>query len=246
MRTSALLAALLLGCGAFVTAEAGTAFNAVKVLPKAQAKKLARIEARQGIPAPDRWHLLVYDGESEHGLREYVVAGGEIVASRTISQFADRLSEEDVIAGAPLKIDSDEAAQIAQQYALANGLAVASMSYELKREGAEATPLWRVTCLDEQGTELGSVTLTATKGTVISHPGFSLDPQTFASGTGGEFRPQHQGAIFENEGPEEEAGVVAKPVSKKKSTKSKKKTRKPPSFFERAGGTLQKFFTGRD
>ena len=250
MRTPALLLALLLG-GTASSLAASTAFDAVKVLPKAQAKKLARIEARHGTPTPQRWHLLVHDAALERGLREYVVAAGEVVASRTLSQFADRISEEDVIAESPLKIDSDRAAEIAQQYALANGLTVASMNFELRREGADATPLWRVTCLDDAGTEVGSLVLTATKGTVVSHPGFSVDPETFASQTGSEFRPQRQSEISANEAADEEAaaepGVVAKTSSKKKTSQKKRKSREPrPNFLERAGNSVQKFFTGRN
>jgi hypothetical protein len=250
MKTSALLIALLLGGSSLTFAKTTSAFDAVKVLPKAEAKRLARIEARRGTPIPERWHLLVHDSEAESGLREYVIAAGEIIASRTVSQFADRIAPEDVIADAPLKIDSDEAAEIAQQYALANGLAVASMSYELKREGQGATPLWRVTCLNDEGAEVGALILTATRGTVISHPGFSIDPETFAAQSGGEFRPQHHGSIAGNHGVVEQgvaapATVAAKTPAKKKSSKTKKKTRKPPpNFIERTGDTLQKFFTG--
>ncbi|HEX8313174.1 MAG TPA: hypothetical protein VF614_17750 [Chthoniobacteraceae bacterium] len=247
MRIPVILLVLLLGSTLPSLAATSTAFDALKVLPKAQARKLARIEARRGTPTPERWHLLVHDAASERGLREYVVAAGEVVASRTLSQFADQISEDDVIADAPLKIDSDRAADLAQQYALANGLAVASMNFELRREGADATPLWRVTCLDEEGKELGSLILTATKGTVISHPGFSVDPETLASHGGGEFRPQHQSEIAAATDPAPDSGAVAKASSKKKTSQSKRKSREQrPNFFQRAGGTVQKFFTGRD
>jgi hypothetical protein len=57
----------------------------------------------------------------------------------------------------------ERAARIAQQYALANNLNVATMSYGLRRDGAGAAPLWKVTCWNESGDELGTLVLTAAK-----------------------------------------------------------------------------------
>src|SRR5476651_2049546 len=107
--------------------------------------------SRDGKPAPERWHILVNDPKDENGLHEYVVAGGEVVASRNLSQFAESLKPTDVMGTSGLKIDSDKVAALAQQYAAANNVTVASLNYALKKEGAEAAPLWNVTCLDETG-----------------------------------------------------------------------------------------------
>src|SRR6476620_4896310 len=77
--------------------DAQTAFDALKLLPKGVGKNLARIEAREGTPGPERWHILVHDAQSENGLREFVVADGKLVADRTLSQFAEKLTDDDVI-----------------------------------------------------------------------------------------------------------------------------------------------------
>ena len=158
------------------TEPANSALAALKLLPRGEAKRLARIEARDGTPVPERWYFIVHDPKSETGVHEYVVAGGEIVASRDVSQFAENLRVEDVVGGDALKVNSDRAAKLAQQYALANDVNVTAMQYELKKDGAAAAPLWRVTCLGEDGKELGRLVISAGKGTVVSHEGFAAEP----------------------------------------------------------------------
>ena len=158
------------------TEPASSALAALRLLPRGEAKRLARIEARDGTPVPERWYFIVHDPKAETGVHEYVVAGGEIVASRDVSQFAESLRPEDVVGGDALKVNSDRAAKLAQQYALANNMTVTSMQYELKKEGAVAVPLWSVTCLGEDGKELGRLVVSAGKGTVVSHDGFTAEP----------------------------------------------------------------------
>jgi hypothetical protein len=212
-----------------------TALNAVKLLPKSQARNLARIEAYEGTPAPDRWHLLVHDPESESGVREFVVAGGEIVASRSVSQFAQKLSAEDVIGDDIVKLDSDRLAEIAEDYARANEITPAAMNYQLKKEGAEAAPLWKVTCLDSDGKAVGTLVVTAGKGMVISHPGFAMAP------------PSQSDADFMAEAfptPAEEIEFEeAAPMERRK---PRRRAKEPAGLFRRIGGSMQKFFTGKD
>lgn len=148
----------------------------MKLLPKGEAKKLARIEAREGTPEPERWYLLTHDDQSETGLREYVVAAGEVVASRNISQFAETVEPEEVIGNDVVKFDSDKAARLLQHYATANKVPVANVHYQLRKAGPEAVPLWTLICTDARGTEHGRLVVSATKGNVIAHDGFPIEP----------------------------------------------------------------------
>lgn len=220
-------------------AEATTALSALKLLPKGQAKNVAMIEAHEGTPMPERWHVLVHDKQSETGVREYVIAGGEIVVSRNVSQFAQSLTSQDVIGVEGLKCDSDRVAQIAQDYAMANNITPASINYKLGKDGPDAAPLWRVTCLDESGNELGNLVLTAAKGNVVSHDGFQGAPI-------GEKRD-----LFAPQSIPPVAGADSVVVAEKSEQKSKRPARhrrakEPPSFFRRVGGKFQKFFTGEN
>jgi len=171
--------------------------NAIKQLPHGEAKKIALIEARDGTPYPERWHILVNDPKDENGVHEYVIAGGEVVASRNVSQFAESLKPTDVFGNSGLKVDTDKLATLVQQYAEANNVTVATLNYALKKEGAEATPLWNVTCVDESGKEVGHIVVSAGKGNVISHEGFTAEPGTSTqpletqSGTSPDGDPTH-------------------------------------------------------
>jgi len=70
----------------------------LKLLPKDARKGVARIEAREGSPNPERWHILVNDKTAENGLKEFVIADGMIVASgrsnRHVGAIADQLVEK--------------------------------------------------------------------------------------------------------------------------------------------------------
>ncbi len=166
---------MMSGCLAASCLAGGSALDAVKLLPKEHRARVAKIEARDGTPEPERWYVLVNDRAAENGLKEFVVADGAIVAERGISQFAESLTPEQVI-GDAVRFNSDRAAQLARQYAQVNGVTIASIAYQLRKDGPAAVPLWRLTCSDAIGRELGSLTITATKGAVISHQGFSVEP----------------------------------------------------------------------
>lgn len=163
---------------AFCAAKEGptTALAAIRLLPRGEYKRIARLEARDGTPVPERWHIIVHDPKDENGLHEYVVAGGEVVASRAISQFVESVKADDIVKESLIKIDSDKVGALAQEYAQANNIAISSLNYALKKEGADAAPLWNVTCLDEAGKQVGLLVISAGNGNVISHEGFTAQP----------------------------------------------------------------------
>jgi len=154
----------------------GTALDALKLIPKDVAKRLARIEAREGSPSPERWYLLVHDPAEQSGVREFVVADGKFVTSRTLSQFADTLKPADVIGADTVKVDSSHVAKLAAAFAEANGAKVGSLNYELTRDAASNLPAWKVTVLDASGDQLGVLTVNATRGAVLSSDGFEKSP----------------------------------------------------------------------
>ena len=222
MKISQLLALLIIGALPALGAES-TALDALNLLPKGQAKNLAQIEAREGNPAPQRWHFLVHDKSAESGLKEYVVAGGELVATRELSQFAQRMAAEDVIGIGAIKFNSDQAAKLLSQHALANNVSISTINYGLRKEGVEANPVWHLTALDELGKELGNLVIAASTGTIIARNGFPIEP------------------IAEIKGPLETP--PATPASKR-STRSVDAEEQRPNPLKRVGGSLKKFFTG--
>jgi hypothetical protein len=171
------IAALIITIIALLDLARGTTvLEALEMVPKDDLGSLARIEAFDGTPVPERWHILVYDPESETGVKEYVVAKGELVTSRGISQFAETLRPTDVIGKEPVKIDSDKLADVAKEYAEANDMEFATMSYHIARQQGDAKPSWRVDCRDGEGKVLGSLMVNAETGDVLSHEGFAEAP----------------------------------------------------------------------
>ena len=203
-------------------AAGSTALDAVKLLPKEQRARVALIEAREGSPAPERWHILVNDHAAENGLKEFVVADGAIVAERGLSQFAESIAPGQVF-GDSVRFDSNRAAQLVQQYALANGVTVGSIAYQLRKDGPTAVPLWRLTCYDPIGRELGSLTITATKGAVISHQGFSIEPAPVVA--------------------EKPRTVPTTEVARETTAQPFRETQPPPSTPKKSN-VLQRFFRG--
>ena len=204
---------------------------------------MARIEAREGTPAPERWYILVNDPKDENGLHEYVVAGGEVVASRNVSQFAEILKPGDVFGGEPLRIDSDRAAKIAREYAAANNVTISSMNYELKKDGTGAALLWNVTCLDEAGKEMGRVYVTANKGTVVSHDGFTADPAGIV--TEKLRSPSEVVARARETKKPAQSSAPSAPSAPRVAASTPGPTKKP-DFLQRVGGSFRNLFGGHN
>lgn len=225
-----------------------SALGALKLLPRGESKRLARIEAREGTPVPERWHFIVHDPKSAEGVHEYVVAAGEIVASREVSQFVESIRPADVFGSDALKVNSDRAARIAQLYAHANNVTVAAMHYELKKQGAAAAPLWTVTCLDDAGAEIGRVVISAGKGNVVAHPGFTVEPPppvvpvTPAATPSLAERLRHPAETAIPPKATPMPVMVAEPVLPLAVTPPPKK----PGLFDRMGDSIQKVFTGKE
>ena len=162
-------------------AESISALEALKLLPPEKAGSLARIEGREGAPGPERWHLIVYDPTQENAVQEFVVAGNKIVATRSLSQFADTLKPEDVIGSGNIKVDSNQAFRVVQAYARTNIVNVGSMNYQLTKQDAQSAPVWKIKCISEKGQNVGLIVVAADDGRVISHEGFKSDPNAGGS-----------------------------------------------------------------
>jgi hypothetical protein len=153
-----------------------TAIGALALLPKDFASQVARIEGPDGRPFPERWYVLVHDSSLPRGLREFVFSEGKLFANRGLSQFADTVSAEETFPATQVKVNSDEAAGIAAQFALLNGQQLGGVRYELAKSPAPPVPAWRLTCTAADGQALGTIVLHATKGTLLSYQGFEKSP----------------------------------------------------------------------
>jgi hypothetical protein len=196
--------------GQLPAVEPNSAIAAIRLLPKDAQKNLARIEARDGNPWPTRWYLLVHDAAEVRGLREFVVADGELKAGRSLSQFADGLTKAEVVGGDAVKLNSDDAVGFAAKFALANGVRLGTVNYELAKTGTPPAAAWRLTCYDPEGKLLGSVTLHATRKSFISQEGFAaVPPELVISQKSGDSRNAQRSKTTS---PTANAPVAARPV----------------------------------
>ncbi len=240
LHASKLSTVLVLSAALAVRVYSATALEAIKLLPKGEAKKLARIEAREGTPEPERWYLLTHDDQSETGLREYVIAAGEVVASRSLSQFAETVQAEDVIGSDAVKFDSDKAARLVEQFATANKVTVGKVHYQLRKAGPEAVPLWTLICTDSGGQELGRVVVSATKGNVIAHDGFPIEP-ALPTPAPTPATPSPKPKVTKRKPPTTPAIEIqpAIPVERPSPVAER------PGFMERMRGSIQKVLPGK-
>ncbi len=218
--------------------NANTALSALRLIPRPDVKRLARIEARDGAPAPERWHFLIHDPATENGLREYVVAGGDIVAMRALSQFAETVAPGDVIDSGALEVDTDKMAAVAGRYAEANGAQKFVMAYELAKNPATALPVWRITCADEARNRLGEIVFDPATGSVVSHDGFPKKP-------GGE--SQKTGTVRNEERPRERRTAVAPPRGTPREIRRAEPVATPPEKrgpTRKIGNSFQRLFGG--
>jgi hypothetical protein len=148
----------------------------LKALPRGEARKVTSIQATEGSPTPQAWTIQVPDTKAPGGFREYVVVKGEIVRSQAVGkpEEARGMRPEPLAGNNTIKIDSDQAAQIALQQAKADGIGVVSLNYRLQKSGPKAAPVWVLSCMDDKGRELGSVAISAVTGNVLAQDGFAL------------------------------------------------------------------------
>jgi hypothetical protein len=234
MRPLPLLAVVLCLAGTTLAPAkegANTALGAIKQLPRGEYKKIVRIEGRDGSPAPERWHIIVHDPKDENGVHEYVIASGELVASRAISQFVESVKADDVVRESLVKIDSDKLGALATEYATVNNVPVASFNYALKKEGVDAVPLWSVTCLDDQGRQVGQLVVSAGKGNVISHEGFTAEPG-----------PEVMARLETQQGEDDRRFYQKKVV---RATPAATPAAEKKDILSKMGNSINKFFTGK-
>lgn len=242
-------------------AEGIHALDALRLLPESSGERVAMITGRDGEPTPERWHFIVYDPAEPSGLHEYVVAKGEVVASRSLSQFAETVAPADVVGSAAIKIDSKEALSTARKYVESSKLTPAAYAFSLRKEPKAEGPLWTVACLDQEGRELAKVKVAANSGKVIEHDGFPVTPEEKEAAQ----KPPERPAATESRTERTAAAAAAAAAAAEKPA-----SRKPPvirareepvrvlpaepvaveeprrGFFRRAGSSLRKFVTGRE
>ena len=251
-----------------------TALRAMTNIPPERATKIVRIEGREGSPTPERWYVITYDPQSESGFREYAVAIGGQAQARTVSQFVESVSPEEVIPMPAIKLDSDQAYKQLEVYASAHGLGFSKVNYVLTKDKPDAAPIWKLTCVDDAERPLATLTMTAADGKIVAQSGFTPAPVAAGKKTAEDAAFLRKTEVAANQTPErnkqqptsratENGDSVIQPAGSsveekenkvsttksepKKQQASAKNPRKSKSDWQTtgSGARLQNFFTGR-
>lgn len=150
--------------------EASTAYDALRSIQATRGQtvmsQLIEVRGETGAPQPQRWTVLMADPTARSGIREFIVARGEIQSERTpLRQFG-------VDASAPtldfsrLNLDSDGAFKVAESQAVRTRVGFNSVDYTLRSDESGA-PIWSLRLFDYMGAPVGTLQVSAVDGKIV-------------------------------------------------------------------------------
>ena len=184
----ALCAALALSAGALpLLAAPDTAYEALRTVGSERGaetlKHVIEVDGRGGVPEPVVWRVVLDDPAATGGVRELEVAHGKIVGEHTPVKAYGGSPEGALIDFANLNLDSAGAFTVAEKQAQKAKIGFDSVDYTLRTgDGPNANPVWVIHMMDSTQHSLGSLTLAADTGAIVSS-GFGPDqPPVNATG----------------------------------------------------------------
>ena len=215
------------------TSSNPTAYAALRLIGRElgseNLNQVIEVNGRDGVPQPFLWRVTLLSpeartGESAGALREVEVAGGRIVARRSISR-SQRPGLSSVVRAMNLRdlnLDSSGAFDTANAQGRKIRLSFDALSYTLRADPATGRPAWSVQLLGPEREDLGTLTIAASDGAVVASTG--------RIGSAGVSGPGEIGP-----------GVTS--TTTRKVTIDETDARANGGFLERSGRTLDK--TGR-
>ncbi len=159
------------------TALAGDSPNGAKTalgaLPPHFAREVVRLSADSGRPNPAKWYVLARNPEEaglivKNPLYSITIARGQLSEAKRYLDARQIFNQRNFIDIARVRIDSDEAFQIARDSLGPAGQKMVSASYQLTQTGPAADPIWDVWAYGRSSHYIGVVKLSAKSGDVIS------------------------------------------------------------------------------
>lgn len=173
----ALILALLLPFSAF---GRETAYQALRTVGAERSqehlKNVLEVKGRNGAPQPEVWTILINDPLARGGVREIEVAKGRITSERTPVKAYSGQSDGIVLNFQKLNLDSEGAFAVAEAEARNAKIGFFSVDYILRCDETGDAPIWIVQLLDDKQHSLGSVTVAADTGTVVSTTFVNVSP----------------------------------------------------------------------
>jgi len=152
-------------------AAASTAYDALRVIQTTRGPavmaQLVDVRGETGMPQPQVWTILLKDPEARAGIREFVVASGEIRSERTPLRRLGRDEDKVPLDFARLNLDSAGAFKIAESQAKQMRAGFNSVDYSLQTDTSTGSPVWDLRLFDHMGAPVGDMRVSAVDGKVI-------------------------------------------------------------------------------
>ena len=235
MKVLSIFALLLFTVGAFgKEIPKVTAYQALRLIGSERDKSLLNhvieVKGRNGASQPEKWIVVLDDPLARGGVREIEVARGRIVSERTPVKTYSGSSEGIAMNFSKLNLDSEGAFTVAEEYAKTSRVGFHAVDYVLRCDDSNAAPIWVLQLLDDQQRNLGTISIAADNGAVLS--------SSFAKKHGGSAESRPHGdkprERREDSTPEEDEYARTHNLG-----------HRMDRAIHRAGADLEEFFTGR-
>jgi len=160
-------------------APAATAYEALNVVKAGRGdgalQHLVEVQGDGGQPQPRSWTILMSDDAARGGVREFVVAGGEIVSERTpVRGYGTTRDPAASLNFSRLNVDSDSAFRVADKQARSAKVGFNAVDYKLRTDAATGAPIWEMHLFDYMGAPVGTIEVSAESGATLH--ALRLDP----------------------------------------------------------------------
>jgi hypothetical protein len=185
----ALCVAFLLGAGVLpsfhliaASPSPDTAYQALRTVGAQRGadvlKHVIEVQGQGGIPQPIVWRVVLDDPAARGSVREVDVAHGRIVAEHTPLRAYSGSAAGALIDFHKLNLDSSGAFTVAEKEAQKARIGFDSVDYILRTgDGPNGDPIWVIHMMDASRHSIGTMSIAADNGSVVSSDLYGHHPQ---------------------------------------------------------------------
>ncbi|HEX4084107.1 MAG TPA: hypothetical protein VHY22_04290 [Chthoniobacteraceae bacterium] len=167
---------------ALLAAEPETAYQALRTVSAQRGgdilKHVIEVTGQGGVPEPVAWRVILDDPTARGGVRELDVAHGKIVAEHTPMRQYSGSAAGALIDFHKLNLDSSGAFTVTEKEAQKAHLGFDSVDYTLRTgDGPDANPIWVIHLMDPAHHSVGSMSVGADTGAIVSSDLYSHHEQ---------------------------------------------------------------------
>jgi hypothetical protein len=165
-----------------------TAYQALRVISAQRGddalRHVIQVAGQAGVPQPVVWRVVLDDPTARGGVRELDVAHGKIIAEHTPVSAYSGSAAGAVIDFHKLNLDSSGAFTVTETEAQKQKVGFDFVDYVLRTgDGPDASPIWVIHVMDGSRHSLGTISLAADTGVVVSNNLTGKQPPEVAADT---------------------------------------------------------------